>query len=221
VRSWGVPVVIADATRPDVLRGVAIKTAESIVPCTSDDLVNLSIALEARKIVPDIKVVLRMADTQMAANIRDGFDIHTAFSIPEISAPSFAAAATKAPLDHAFSFGIGNERRLLTITKFTVVPESILVDYTIGELEQEFEVAVIAHRVGVDFNLHPKDDERLNVGDGFVVSASIQALNTIASLTPPTREMDRYHEGRWPLKTDVDQKLLLRESTKRRTIKKS
>jgi Trk K+ transport system NAD-binding subunit len=200
VRSWGVPVVIADATRPDILRGVAIETAESIVPCTSNDLVNLTIALEARKIVPGIKVVLRMADTQMASNVRDGFDIHTAFSIPEISAPSFAAAATKAPLDHAFAFGVGDERSLLTITKFTLVPESSLAGYTVSRLEEEFDVAVIAHRTDGKFNLHPNDDVVLSTGDRFVVSASIEALNKIASLTPPTREMDRYGQGRWPLK---------------------
>ena len=201
VRSWGVPVIIGDATRPDVLRGVSIETAESIVPGTSDDLINLAIALEARKIVPEIKVVLRMADTQMAGNIRDGFDIHTAFSIPELSAPSFAAAATKAPLDHAFAFGVGDERSLLTITKFTLVPESLLVGYSVSQLEQEFDVAVIAHRTDGQFNLHPTDQVTLSAGDRFVVSASIEALNLIAALTPPTREMDRYNEGRWPIKT--------------------
>jgi hypothetical protein len=33
----------------------------------------------------------------MADNIRTGFGIHTAFSIPELSALAFAAAASKAP----------------------------------------------------------------------------------------------------------------------------
>ena len=199
VESWGVPVVIGDASRPETLHDVAIHTAESIVPCTSDDLVNLSIALEARRLVPNIKVVLRMADTQMAGNIREGFDIHTAFSIPEISAPSFAAAATKAPLDHAFVFGVGEERSLLTITKFTLVPESVLVGYTVSKLEDEFNVAVIAHRTNKQFNLHPHDNVVLSAGDGFVLSASVESLIEISSLTPPTREMDRYRAGRWPL----------------------
>ena len=202
MRSWGVPVIIGDATRPDILRDVGIETAESIVPCTSDDLVNLAIALEARKIVPGLKVVLRMADTQMADNVRDGFDIHTTFSIPELSAPSFAAAATKAPLDHAFAFGSGEERSLLTITNFTLVPASTLIGYTIGQLEDEFDVAVIAHRTNGKFHLHPHDDMVLSAGDHFAVSASIESLNRLAALTPPSREMDRYDEGRWSITTD-------------------
>jgi Trk K+ transport system NAD-binding subunit len=128
-----------------------------------------------------------MADTQMAANLRSGFDIHTAFSIPEIAAPAFAAAATRAPLDHAISFGEGDNRSLLTITKFTLVPESVLVGYTVGRLEEEFGVAVIAQRHQDEFLIHPKDNAVLVAGDRFVVSASITALNQLAELTrrPP------------------------------------
>ncbi len=201
VRSWGVPVVIADARRPEVLEEVNIKEAESIVPCTNDDLTNLRIALEARRLAPELKVVLRMFDMQMAENVREGFDIHTVFSIPEISAPAFAAAATRAPLDHAFAFGEGEERRLLTITKFTLVPESVLVGYTVGQLEDEFGVAVIAQRRQGKFTLHPTNEVVLSAGDRFIVSASIETLNLLATLTPPTREYNRYLKGRWPIKT--------------------
>jgi Trk K+ transport system NAD-binding subunit len=201
-RRWGVPVIIADARRPEVLLNDAnIKQAEAIVPCTNDDLTNLSIALQARKLAPGLKVVLRMLAVEMAENVREGFDIHTVFSIPEISAPAFAAAATRAPLDHAFAIGEGKERGILTITTFTLVPESVLVGYTIGTLEDEFEVAIIAlHREG-KFMLHPHDDEGLSAGDRFVASASIEALNRLARLTPPSREMTRYKQGRWKIKS--------------------
>ena len=199
VRSWGVPVIIADARRPNVLDEVNIRQAESIVPCTSDDLTNLRIALEARRLAPRLKVVLRMFDVHMAENVREGFNIHTVFSIADISAPAFAAAATKAPLDYAFAFGEGEERSLLTITKFTLVPESRLVGYTIGQLEQEFNVTIIAQRRDGKFMLHPPDDAILSAGDRFVASASIASLNRLACLTPPTREYDRYLTGDWSI----------------------
>ena len=73
--------------------------------------------------------------------------------------------------------------------------------YSVGRLEDEFEVAIIAkQRIG-NFMLHPHDDVVLEAGDQFVASASIEALNQLASLTPPTREYDRYLEGRWPVRT--------------------
>jgi len=202
VRSWGVPVVIADARRPEVLEEVGIKYAESIVPGTNDDLTNLSIALQARRLVPNIKVVLRMFDTEMAENVQAGFDIHTTFSIPEIAAPVFAAAATRAPLDYAFAYDEGGERGLLTITKFVLVEESLLVGYTIGQLEAEFDVAVIALRQDGKFNLHPTDDTVLKAGDRFIISASVDGVNQIADYTPPRREVERYYRGRWPIKKD-------------------
>lgn len=201
MRRWGVPVIIGDASRPEILQDVAVADAESIVPCTNDDLINLSIALEARRQVPNIKVVLRMVDVQMAENVRTGFNIHTAFSIPEISAPAFAAAATRAPLDYAFAYGDEIERSLLTITKFTMIEKSVLNGYTVQQLEDEFNVAVIAYRHQGKFTLHPTDDTVLSAGDRFVLSASINALMEISQLTPPTREMDRYEKGLWKIKT--------------------
>ncbi len=207
VRSWGVPVIIADARRPEVLTTDAnIRQAESIVPCTSDDMINLSIALEARRLVPELKIVLRMFDANVADKVRESFGIHTVFSIPDISAPSFAAAATRAPLDHAFAFGEGDQRGILTITTFTLVPESLLVGYTVGQLEDEFEVAIIAKRKDGEFLLHPRDDSLLSAGDQFVASASIEALHTLASLTPPTHEMNRYRQGSWKIRTSDEKK---------------
>jgi hypothetical protein len=41
----------------------------------------------------------------------------------------------------------------------------------------------------------------LHVGDGFVVSAGPEALDKLASLTPPSRELGRYRQGRWALTT--------------------
>jgi hypothetical protein len=49
------------------------------------------------------------------------------------------------------------------------------------------------------FRLHPPDEAKLAPGDRFVVSASVEPLARIALLTPPTREMSRYADGRWPL----------------------
>ncbi|MCD8533354.1 MAG: NAD-binding protein [Verrucomicrobia bacterium] len=199
VREWGVPVVIGDAKRLEVLRSVGIDRAESIVPCTSDDLANLAIALEARSVCPGIKVVLRMYDQQMANNVRSGFDINRTYSIPEIAAPPLAAAATRVPLDHAFTYGEGDERSLITITKFALVVESVLIGYSVGQMEEEFKVAVIGIRKNGKFELHPARSTILECDDRFVVSAGIDSLNLLAGLTPPANELERYRKGRWPL----------------------
>ncbi len=84
-----------------------------------------------------------------------------------------------------------------------MVEDSVLVGWTIGRLEDDLDVQVLAHR-RERFRHHPPDDVVLEVGDGFVVSANPQALDNLACLTPPTREMGRYRQGRWPLRKTVE-----------------
>lgn len=197
VRSWGVPVVAADARRAEILRQAGVERASVVAALTSDDVLNLSIATEARALRPDLRVVLRTFEDRLAENLRSGFDIHAAYSASSLAAPAFAAAAARVPVDHAFA--VGEDRRvLITVTKFTLVPESVLVGRTIGQVEDEFGVDVIAHR-GAAFELHPPLDRVLAAGEGFVVSGPTDALSRIAQLTPPTRFLRRYEEGRWPL----------------------
>jgi voltage-gated potassium channel len=202
VRAWGVPVVCADARRVDVLEDAGVARCSSVMPITDDDLVNLSVATAARSVRPDVRVVLRTFEDRLAANLQQGFDIYRAYSTSALAAPAFAAAATHAPVDYAFAYGEGDEpRTLMTITKFTVVEESPLVGWTLGRVQEELVVQVLAHR-RTSFNQNPPDDVVLEVGDGFVVSAGPDALDRIACLTPPTRELGRYREGRWVLRPD-------------------
>ena len=193
IRSWKVPVIIADARRPEVLEQAGIARASSVVPCADDDLTNLDVALEARRLCAGIKVVLRMFDERLAENVEQGFGIQTAFSTSALAAPAFAAAATRAPVDYAFAFGdVGGIREtLLTVSKFTVVAGSKLVGQTLEDLEREFEVAVLLHRHGDSVQIHPAAHAVLAEGDGFVVSAEIDALRRLAAVTPPTRELRR------------------------------
>ena len=203
VRAWGVPIVVADARRPEILLQAGLMKASAILPLTDDDLVNLSVATGARSLRPDVRVVLRTFDDRLAANLQSGFDIYRAYSTSALAAPAFAAAAIHAPVDFAFAYGEADApRTLITITKFTIVERSRLCDYTVARLEAEFPVAVIAHRRET-FEMHPPGDTVLRAGDGVVVSATPEGLDRLARLTPPTREMRRYLDGRWPIEDGV------------------
>jgi Trk K+ transport system NAD-binding subunit len=194
VRAWGVPVVVGDAKRPDLLEQLGVRGAAALLPVTSDDVTNLTIATEARRLNPDLRVVLRVFDDRLAANLQSGFDIHFAFSMSAIAAPAFAAAATRSPVDYAFSFGEGEDKGLLTITKFTIVEGSKLVGYRIEQIEDEFGVVVLAHRHD-HFDSHPPRDAMVAPGEGIVVSGSLDALSEVAKYAPPTRELHRFEQG--------------------------
>ena len=93
-----VPVILGDATRPDVLKQAGVQQASSIVTCTENDMTNLEIAIVAREVQESIHVVLRMFDHDMAQKVARGFKIPTAFSTSALAAPAFARAATRSDI---------------------------------------------------------------------------------------------------------------------------
>lgn len=93
VRRDGVPLFLGDARRESLLVDANVTEARAIILATTDDLANLEIALDARRLNPQIRVVLRMFDQNMADKIKDGFNIHQAMSQSALAAPAFAIAA--------------------------------------------------------------------------------------------------------------------------------
>ncbi|OGO34295.1 MAG: hypothetical protein A2W35_14905 [Chloroflexi bacterium RBG_16_57_11] len=77
VMSLGIPVIFADARRQENLIKAGIEQADAIIPCTNDELANLDIALDARELNPNLKIVMRMFDAELAARVEKGFGIHS------------------------------------------------------------------------------------------------------------------------------------------------
>ncbi len=92
VRRMGVPVLIGDATVPELLRQVRVSSARAVIAATSNELVNLEIGLLVREVDPTLRVVVRLADADFAAAVRDAADIRYAVSVPALAAPAFVAA---------------------------------------------------------------------------------------------------------------------------------
>jgi len=172
IRQMNMPVLLGDARQREMLESAQVQQASAIVVCTQDDLTNLDIALDARDLNPDIKVVLRMFDEQLAEKIKRGFGIHTTFSTSALAAPIFAAAATRAQIDYSFYV----DDVLMNTARVTVQAGSALEGRTIAWLEKELDVTVILHK-GVDtFDPHPAPDAMLRAGDRLVIFASLESL---------------------------------------------
>jgi Trk K+ transport system NAD-binding subunit len=175
VRERDVPVLLGDARQRELLRKAGVERASSVVCCTQDELANLDIALDAREMHPDIKVVLRMFDETLASKVEKGFGIHTAFSMSALSAPAFAAAATRAHIDYSFYVG----GTLLHVSQIEVDANSPLQGLNLAQAEQQFNMTVIMHQIGEDLHLHPQHDEIIQVDDTLVVFATLETLGKI------------------------------------------
>ncbi|HET90855.1 MAG TPA: hypothetical protein ENN99_08985 [Chloroflexi bacterium] len=175
VRQMNVPVLLGDARQENVLHQAQIERAAAIVACTEDDLSNLAIALDARTLNPEIKIVMRMFDGDLAEKVRRGFGIHTAFSTSALAAPVFAAAATRAQIDHSFYVN----DTLMNVARAVIQPGSALVGSGIAQVEKEFDISIILYQ-GLDtWDMHPDPDITLRPGDQLVVFASLEALTRL------------------------------------------
>jgi Trk K+ transport system NAD-binding subunit len=114
-RALGVPVVVADATQPEVLAQVRLAHASAVAILTSDDLANVETGLAVRdQLGPDrggTPVVVRIFDSQLARSVRTGFGFTSVRSTEALAAPWFVGAALG--LDVLSTFYAGDEPLLL------------------------------------------------------------------------------------------------------------
>jgi Trk K+ transport system NAD-binding subunit len=174
-KALGIPVILGDARRSDFIRQAGVEYADAIIPATDDELGNLEIALDAREINPDIKVVMRMFNSDLARRVEKGFGIHTAFSSSALTAPIFAAAAMRVNVKH--SFYVGDD--LLNLSEIVIQPKSELIGWNLEKLEQEFELSVVYYQSEEVRDLHPDPERCLKAEDTILVLASIETLQQI------------------------------------------
>lgn len=171
----GVPVRIGTGREEGILEDVNLAQAKSVIMATSDDLANLEVAIDARKLKSDIRVVLRMFDQELAEKIRESFDIHLAFSTWELSAPLFATASSDSSIINSFYVG-GN---LMMVATLTVGEASTLIGSTLLALRREHRVAILELRRGSTELMMPDMDTTLQLGDVVIVQCMAESLRPL------------------------------------------
>ena len=170
VRALGVPIVIADATTPEVLDSVRLGTVSAVAVLTSDDLTNLETGLAVRDQLGarwmSTPVVLRIFDPQLAHSVRETFGFRNVRSTAALAAPWFVGAALG--LDVLSTFYAGDEP--LLVARLTVTPGGGLNGLQMHELAARTRVvalrraadrAVLEHPPRRSTVFHPADEAYL------------------------------------------------------------
>ncbi|MBL1217197.1 MAG: hypothetical protein D8M59_06830 [Planctomycetes bacterium] len=183
VRRDGSPLFVGDARREALLEDANVAHARSLILATDDDLANLEIALDARKLSPTIRVVLRMFDQNMANKVADGFNIHIAISQSTLSAPMFAMSAVDHDIIH--SFVAGNE--LIIAKRWTVQAGGPLCGRSVGQIMTDHRICVIERRVHPDplQELFPPPDTTLEAGDSVVIQGPYGDFTRLSHILDP------------------------------------
>ncbi|MGF1486375.1 MAG: potassium channel family protein [Prochloraceae cyanobacterium] len=93
VRGMGIPVIVDDATFAGALNAANIARADCSIAVTSKDMTNVEIALTAKGLAPQIRLVLRVQDARLARSMQEVFKFDRVLCPLQIATPSFAAAA--------------------------------------------------------------------------------------------------------------------------------
>ena len=88
-KKFSVPVIKGDAQDIETLKEARIEKARFILALIDNDLINLKIALLAKKLNPSIKTIIRMFDVEFGELVQDEFNIGQIISTTKIAAPVF------------------------------------------------------------------------------------------------------------------------------------
>ncbi len=184
IQALGIPVIIANARRSENLLKAGAERADVVIACTDDELTNLDIALDAREINPQAKIVMRMFDPDLAQRVEKGFGIHTALSTSALAAPVFASSAMRVN-NVKYSFYLGHE--LLNLSEFIISANSRLIGWSLAQLTQQVNISVISYQDTGIADLNPDPTICLMSGSKLLVLGSIQMLQQLDGLNSPVR----------------------------------
>ncbi len=185
-RAMKIPVIIGDARERFWLDQTGVDRATALIACTEDDLTNLDVALEARRRNPEIKVVMRMFDAELAENIRSGFNLSAAYSTSALSAPFFVSAATQRVIEQSVMAG----ETMVCVSRLTVNEKSPLVGMTAAALESRAGARLLFVQArGGEVVWNPGAELILQPGMRIALAGPQEAGQRLAALQKP--------KGRW------------------------
>jgi Trk K+ transport system NAD-binding subunit len=188
-RRIGVPIVFGDASREDTLRAAYLGTSRALVAVTTNDVTNLEAALHGRAMSEDLRIVLRLFDSDLAERVQRRFGIAISRSVSYLAAPAFAAAMLGRQVLGTIPVG----RRVLLIAEVLIQAGSQLegvASHTVNAPCQAQVIAIHLHTTGA-LQLPAPPDHLLASGDRLIVVATRAGLGriltrSVATSTPPS-----------------------------------
>ncbi len=168
-----VPIIFGDARQADTLQQAGIERAHAILPCTSNDLINLEIALNARELNANVRVVMRMFEPELAAKVSKGFGFGTAFSTAALAAPAFAAAVRQHDVQQALYV----DDTLVALSAMDVPTGASWIGKSVGTVQQELDISLVLHKRGGKVDVRPDHNTLLQAGDHVIVFATLDGIN--------------------------------------------
>lgn len=169
----GIPLLQRDMRDDQALVEAGIASAKCIVIATNNDMANVEVALDARRMNPNIRIVMRMFDQTIADKMKDVMQIDHAFSSAALAAPVVAGFVAGAGVINTYKLGA----TLVETMELVVGAGSPLAGKTVATVEAAEGVRV-AWFLRQEPEL-PRADEPVQPGDRIVVHGKAEKLASI------------------------------------------
>ena len=177
-KAMDVPVLVRDMKDDQALMDAGIKDATAVIIASNDEVTNLEVALDSRRMNPKIRVVMRLFDQRLAAKIAGALTIDAAFSSSSLAAPVVAAMSLRTKV--ISSMMIGDEPYVAA--EVTVEEKSPLAGKKIAELEMGYVSRVLARTPrGGATQASPAGATIVEPGDTLIFHTSAKQLSTVAA----------------------------------------
>jgi Trk K+ transport system NAD-binding subunit len=148
-----------------------------VIIATNDDMANIEVALDSRRLNPKIRVVMRLFEQTIAAKISGAFAVDAAFSASSLSAPMVAAMAMETRAVHALM--IDGVRYVAA--ELILSGESSLAGKTVGEIESSHACRVLAlTRKDGTTESPPTLTSQASLGDKLIVHVAADKLTALS-----------------------------------------
>lgn len=174
-KAMNVPVLQEDGKQEAALIAAGLPKARTVVVCTQNDSLNLQIAFMARRINPDLSIVLRIFDYEFARTLEKQFGFR-AMSATGMSAPLFAAAAAGVDITQPITV----EGEALSLAKLNLQSPSQLIGRKVAEIEQAYNVSVVLLRHDHQSDFHPSGERLLHDCDVLAVLGGPDQISQLA-----------------------------------------
>lgn len=177
-KELGVPVLLRDMTEDQALVDAGVEHARVIIIATNSDMGNLEVALDARRMNPKIRVIMRLYDQQIASKISSAMMIDAAFSSSALAAPMVAAMAMNANvLGASLIAGVPHVTCELKLSN-----DTRLAGQSIDKIEAAENLRVLARTPAAGKPDHlPQGTDLVQGGDTLVVHLPSDRLSSLSA----------------------------------------
>ena len=171
-----VPLIAGDGRQAQALDAAGLGRATAVVVATSDDHANLEVTMRVRDMNPDVRVVTRLWDRQLAQQIERFFRVEV-LSASDLAAPAFAGAAVGAEITQNLHIA-GMEYSMI---RLVVRDASFMDGQTVGAIQDSegADIVLLHKENGGSPDVHPSGEIVVRGGDTLVLFAQHDRITEI------------------------------------------